>query len=80
MWRTRTDHTHRSRADTSSDSGPKLVVVLGQRGLADSEAGTPAGPSGEPGLHETLLLIHPLLAVVTHGHRSRHRSGEPRSA
>ena len=46
---------------SDSDGG-----VRGKEELADSEAGTPAGPSGEPGRLET-LLIHPLAVVTTHG-------------
>ena len=55
-----TDHTHRWGADSSDSDGG----VSGEEELADSEAGTPAGASGEPHLHE-ILLIHPL-AVCRH--------------
>ena len=56
MW-TETDHTHCLRADTSAvqwlraqaDVGGK---AKGEERLADSKAGTPAGPSGELGLDD----------------------------
>ena len=58
------DHTHSLRAD-NSDSGPRLV----RRAKRDSRqwgtlAGTPAGPSGEPGLEGPEPSESPPLAVV----------------
>ena len=58
------DHTHSLRAD-NSDSGPRLVrrAKRGSRQWG-TLAGTPAGPSGEPGLEGPEHSESPPLAVV----------------